>query len=337
VDYTHRADLITAQQLAMLRERSNWRAGVHLLGHVLLIGSTATALHFSLPALLHSFWGSVWCVLVFLLHGVALNWLYAAQHEMMHHSAFRSALLNEIGSRITGFIVLFPRDLDRIAHFRHHRYTNDLQHDPELSDVQPDAAPPSAAALAWRLCGVMYWLRRVRYLFSLSAGDTTLVAFMTPAERRCVVREARWHTLLYLAVALAAVVARSWAPLLYWIGPLLLARGAHEIQNLCEHTGRPLVGDVLINSRVIRTNVFMRWLGWNMQYHCHHHLFAAVPFYRLPELDRLVGERLPAPLTYGQAIAEILHGAVPDGPVPNGPVLNEPAPYGALDAGARQR
>ena len=42
------------------------------------------------------------------------------------------------------------------------------RHDPELSDVRPNAAPPGAAALVWRLCGVMYWVRRVRYLLSLS-------------------------------------------------------------------------------------------------------------------------------------------------------------------------
>ena len=77
---------------------------------------------------------------------------------------------------------------------------------------------------------------------------------------------------------------------------------------MVEHTARPMVPDVFENTRVIRTNAFMRWLGWNMQYHCHHHLFAAVPFYRLPALDRAVGERLPRPVSYLQGLAEIARG-----------------------------
>ena len=307
MDYIHRHDLISAAQLADLCERCNWRAGTHLLGHVLLILLTGTALYL----LLHSHWNALWCVPVFVLHGAALNWLYAAQHEMMHHTAFRSRFLNEIGSRITGFIVLFPRDLDRIAHFRHHRYTNDPQRDPELGDVQADAQPPSTAALVWRLCGVMYWLRRIHYLLSLSSGNTSQVQFMSAAERRCVVHEARVYLALYLAIFAGALYAQSWAPLLYWIGPLLIARGTHEIQNLVEHTACAPVSDVLLNSRVIRCNVFMHWIGWNMQYHCHHHLFAAVPFYRLPELDRLIGERLPQPLSYWQAFKQIRRGRAP--------------------------
>ena len=137
MNYVYRKDLISAEQLAMLVDRSNWRGAIHLFGHVLLLAATGMALHLS--------WGSMWCVPLFLLHGGVLNWLYAAQHEMMHQTAFRSRTLNEIGSRITGLIVLFPRDLDRIAHFRHHRYTNDRLRDPELNDVRPDAAAPSPA------------------------------------------------------------------------------------------------------------------------------------------------------------------------------------------------
>ena len=118
-------------------------------------------------------------------------------------------------------------------------------------------------------------------------------------------------TALYLAIFGGALYAQSWAPLLYWIGPLLIARGTHEIQNLVEHSACAPVSDVLLNSRVIRCNMFMHWMGWNMPYHCHHHLFAAVPFYRLPELDKLIGERLPQPLSYWQAFNEIRRGRAP--------------------------
>ena len=302
LDYVHRADLLSAEQKRALCERSDLRGALQLGSHVGAIGASG--------ALLAATWGSAWAAPVFLLHGVLLNWLYAAQHEMMHNTAFRSRWANEAGSRLTGLLVLFPRDLDRIAHFRHHRFTADPARDPELADVPPDAGPPSRAALAWRLLGLPYWRRRLRYLFRLGVGDVRDVAFMTAAERRTVVREARAHLLVYGGVAAAAIALGTWAPVIFWLGPLAAARASHEMQNLVEHTGRPLVPDVLRNTRVIRAPAWLRWLGWNMQYHCHHHLYAAVPFHRLPALDRALRGRaaLPEPVSYAQALRAIVRG-----------------------------
>ena len=47
-----------------------------------------------------------------------------------------------------------------------------------------------------------------------------------------------------------------------------------------------------------------------MQYHCHHHLYAAVPFHRLPALDRALRGRaaLPEPVGYAQALRAIVRG-----------------------------
>ncbi len=300
MEYVHRDDLLAPERLRELCRRSDARAGLQLASHLGAIAASGFALAAT--------WGTAFAVPVFLLHGVLLNWLYAAQHEMMHNTAFRTRALNELGSRLTGLVVLFPRDLDRIAHFRHHRHTADLQRDPELFDVPAHAAPPGPWALAWRLLGIGYWRRRLRYLLRLGIGDVSMVAFMSETEQRIVVREARMHLAVYAAVAGGAVLLHTWAPVIFWLGPLIAARGSHEIQNLCEHTGRPLSPDVFANTRVLRTNPLVRWLGWNMQYHCHHHLFAAVPFYHMPALDRAIRGRLPAPVSYAEALREIAAG-----------------------------
>ncbi len=46
----------------------------------------------------------------------------------------------------------------------------------------------------------------------------------------------------------------------------------------------PNVAGMLENTRTIRTNAFMYWMGWNIQYHTAHHTFPGVPFYRLKQL-----------------------------------------------------
>ena len=85
MDYVHRLDLISREQLLALTRRSDGRAGAHLAGHLGALAATGAGVWW--------LWGSVWCAPVFLLHGMLLNWLYAAQHEMLHGSAFRTRVL----------------------------------------------------------------------------------------------------------------------------------------------------------------------------------------------------------------------------------------------------
>jgi fatty acid desaturase len=49
---------------------------------------------------------------------------------------------------------------------------------------------------------------------------------------------------------------------------------------------------MLENTRTTYTNVFMRALAWNMPYHAEHHAYPAVPFHRLPEVNRAIAPRL---------------------------------------------
>jgi fatty acid desaturase len=55
---------------------------------------------------------------------------------------------------------------------------------------------------------------------------------------------------------------------------------------LAEHTGCPLVPDMLANSRTTVTNAVVRFFAWNMPYHAEHHAFPSVPFHALPDLHR---------------------------------------------------
>jgi fatty acid desaturase len=49
---------------------------------------------------------------------------------------------------------------------------------------------------------------------------------------------------------------------------------------------------MLENTRTTYTNAAMRFLAWNMPYHAEHHAFPAVPFHRLPEVNRMLAPRL---------------------------------------------
>jgi len=63
----------------------------------------------------------------------------------------------------------------------------------------------------------------------------------------------------------------------------------------------PHESNVFANTRSTRTNAFMRWACWQMQYHTAHHAFPGVPFHKLRALDALLTERrgeAPPTMTY---------------------------------------
>lgn len=278
VEYVHRRELLQPERLAALSRRSDLRAWLQLGSHSGAVLATG--------ALLHGVWGSLWAAPVFVVHGMLLNHLYAAQHEMMHRTAFATRGFNQLFSRITGVVVIFPRDYDRVMHFTHHKFTNVPGRDPELMGAAKSEVPNTLTRFLWSLSAIPYWWRRLSTLFRNFLGNVRDEHYMSVRDQALIVREARLHVSVYALVAIVSISSGSWAAVQYWLLPLLLTKPLHHIQNIVEHTGMPLNDDMTANTRTIRVNLVLRWMCWNMQYHCAHHLFAAVPFYNLPALDR---------------------------------------------------
>ncbi len=281
-----RRDLIDAAELRRLCAPSDRAGFVQLGGHVAVIALAALALHLTL--------GTVWAVVPFLILGVAINFLYAGQHELSHWTVFRTRWLNEWVGRAFGFVGFFPRTFDQIQHGAHHRWTQEWARDGEL--VRPRYTRTSY--LLW-LLGPTYWYSRIRRIVRFAAG--TVTEPYIPANRKAeVIREARWHVAGYGLIFVVSVAAGSWAAVLYWLAPMLLTKVAHQLQNTIEHLGLPHGPNILENTRSTRTNAVLRFLCWNMQYHTAHHAFPGVPFHRLPDLHKkLFAERGAAPPTMG--------------------------------------
>lgn len=284
MEYVHRKDLIAPERLRELMQKSDSKAWRQTLSHFGAIGFSGYLLYLS--------YGTLWMIPLFMLHGLLLNYLYAAQHELMHLTAFRTRWLNEFFSRVTGFIVIFPRDYDRFMHFTHHRYTNLPDKDPELVGYNEQSDAYSPFSFLWRISCIPYWLRRVGRLFRVASGNLVIEQYMNEKEQNTIIREARWHLLGYALLAVVSIALESAFLLVYWLAPMILMKWSHEIQNIVEHNGLPKVDNVLANTRTIHTHPFMHWVAWNMQYHCDHHLFAAVPFYNLPALHEELKDKI---------------------------------------------
>lgn len=266
-----RRKLLTPAELRALTERSDLRGALQLASHAGAIAGVAV---------LHGLaMGTAWVWATGLVLGVLLNFLYAAQHELSHATVFKTRALNEVFGRIIGFIQIFPRDYDQIMHFAHHQYTQNWDRDGELVRELYTLT----TYLLW-LSGVTYWRNRVFGVVRRARG-IIIEPFIRAEEEARVIRESRLHVAGYALIGLAALAMGSWAPLTFWLIPMVLTKPVHQLQNTIEHLGLSHADDILENTRSTRTNAFFRWLCWQMPYHTAHHTFPAVPFWKLRDLN----------------------------------------------------
>lgn len=278
-DWMFRRDLIEPARLKALSARSDLRGAAQAASHFGAIAATGYLLSRS--------YGTLWCVPVFILHGVLLNYLYAAQHELLHRTAFRSRWLNDALRQVTGLLLIYPSGADQMRHFQHHRHTKDPERDSEIQN----RVPLDFRSYVRRLHGFFHWNVRVTTLLRHAFREVDEF-YLAAAAKREVATEARLYLAVYALVAAVSVALDTWAAVWYWLLPMVLTKWAHQIHTLTEHSGLPNVTDIRISTRTVLGNRFMRWIVWNMCYHAGHHLYPGVPFHALPRLHEAVRSHL---------------------------------------------
>ena len=273
------AGTLDKKELKTLSARSDAKGVLRLAGHLAALAVTG--------ALIAGAGASPWLVPALLGHGVVLVFLFAPLHETIHLTAFRSRGLNQAAAWLCGAVIALPPEFFRAFHFAHHRYTQDLARDPELAQPKPR----SLADYLWFLSGLPYWRERITTTLRHALGRVD-ASFIPESRRAAVAWEARLLLGLYGALAAGSLVVGSTAPLLYWVVPVLVGQPFLRAFLLAEHTGCPLIPDMLRNSRTTKSNALVRWLTWNMGYHAEHHCYPALPFHALPGAHARLRDRI---------------------------------------------
>ena len=260
-----------------LAEQSNGPALRHLAIYMFLICL------FTVPIALHV---AGWPLLTIPL-GILLAFLFNLEHECTHKSPFRSDWINECAGWIAGFLILQPFLWFRYFHLEHHRFTNDPERDPELVGKPK---PKTVGQYVLYALAPIYWKNKLLLLISNARGEV-FDDFVPENARRRVRTEARISIACYVAVLIFSIWV---SPVLVWVWlvPLALGFPVLRLYHLAEHGLCPAVGDMFENSRTVFTSRIVRFVTWNMPYHTEHHTLPMVPFFRLPELHRLVRQHL---------------------------------------------
>ncbi|GAA6165384.1 fatty acid desaturase family protein [Pelagimonas sp. KU-00592-HH] len=268
---------LPAEVSGALTRRSDAAGLRHLVAHLGLI---------ALAAVWIASGGPLWWAVV-PVQGVMIVFLFTLEHEATHKTPFASEALNEWVGRFCGLLLLLPFEWFRYFHLAHHRFTNIPGKDPELADY--DRKLDAWGPFLWHVTGLPYWGSLAKQLWVNARGRAD-APYLPERVKPRLKQEARIMLGLYLLLALSLLVTP--VVLWVWVLPVLVGQPFLRLYLMAEHGRCPKVANMFDNTRTTYTNAIVRFLAWNMPYHTEHHVFPAVPFYKLPELHGVMKAHL---------------------------------------------
>lgn len=275
-----------------LHERDDFRAAIQTLGYLGILAATFTVAWSTCGHV--PWWGTLGFIL---LHGTVSAFLINGVHELGHGTVFSTKRWNGIFCHVLAFLGWINHEMFQASHVRHHRYT---LHPPDDLEV---VLPVPLMLRDFFLQGLFNWkdfLLNVPGAFRLAdgrfRGEWELTLF-PPGDEPRRVPPVRWARVLLLGhgAILAVGIATG-----NWLLPVLLSGAPFYggwlfwLCNNTQHIGlRDNVADFRLCTRTFTLNPVVRFLYWQMNFHIEHHMFAAVPCYRLAELHELIKPDLP--------------------------------------------
>jgi fatty acid desaturase len=275
-----------------LHEKSDFQGWLQtggFLGIMLLTGGTAfySSLQWPLGATL----------LLVVLHGMVMSFNINAVHELGHNTVFRTKALNVFFAKFFAFLTWMNDEMFDASHTRHHRYT--LHQPDDLEVVLPQKY------VLWTLlrfgifnpAGIWWTVNNTwRIARGKFKGEWELKLFPPGAPET--VAAIRWARVLLIGHGLIVAIAiyfHLWVlPLLTTFSSGIFGNGLQAVCNATQHVGlQDDVDDFRLCCRTLTLHPLLQFLYWHMNYHIEHHMFAAVPCYRLSRLHRLIKHDLP--------------------------------------------
>ena len=293
--------ILSAAELAPLTELSHLRS---LAAVAQTVGVIALAIAFGVWV-----WPSPWVVVSIVVIGVQQHALFILAHEAAHYRLLRGRAANDAIGRAIGMVGAISMCTYRVIHRLHH---NNL-----YTDEDPDTAIhggyPRGTAYLWKklaqdIVGWNAW-KTFAYFFGAPAiNDQTQRAARplddTSPQLRRSARIDRWFVVAFQLLApLACFALGGWRGLAqyaaFWLVPMLtILQPILRLRAICEHGATTDFSSPLTAARSNRTggsavNLLGRALLFphHVNYHLEHHLYPAVPHYRLPRLHRLLAEK----------------------------------------------
>ena len=281
-------DLMGADDLARVRERSTWK-GLALIAHAwtLILGAIALVALWPNP-------------LTFLLAVAIIGSRQLGLAILMHDGAHGSLAKGErLNLALSQWLCAYPLFAETRAyrryHLQHHARTQQ-EDDPDLVLSAPfPITAPSYRRKFWRdISGRTGFAQRKAQVLN-ALGDRSW-----PVRRRLSHFREKLGAQIAVNLVLCAGFALAgvwWAYPLLWLLPMLTwMMVVTRIRNIAEHAVVPDSADPLRNTRTTRANWIERLFlaPYFVNYHLEHHLLFYVPCYNLPAVHAILSRGVHA-------------------------------------------
>lgn len=254
---------------------------------------------------------------LYITYGFLMQCLaFAGGHELHHGNAFKTKWMSTAATFFVSTAFFEVLSHERIMHKQHHKYTLDIDRDPELTsfysrqeleNLNFKSVPDSRYSYAKSYINVLtYFLHRVCRLATSCMGiatDYTGLSWSMKCDAYEVIdatslRDLQTWSLLQLSiyVAIFSTIGSTAEGLkglvFWWIAPCILGYAPINFVRNAEHADCDRIQNQLLNTRTVESNRLMRWVLWETNYHAEHHAYPAVPFYNLPILHELLKDHI---------------------------------------------
>ena len=282
------------ETLQRLTARSDWRGFAQIIPQLLLTAATGAGAYY---AFRHLPWPLV--VLAFYLHATVYSFLglSGAGHELCHGTVFKTRFWNELFLRLVAFLSWTNFIFFRASHAKHHAWTVHTGLDLEVM------LPMKLRRQDWWYVFTFNWpalkfvlLTTFRHSRGIIKGEWEERIFPESEvkKRRELADWARIILLGHLVLAALFIYFHLWVLLLLVTFAPFFAGWLNFLCGFTQHAGmQPSVPDFRLCCRTVILNPVLRFLYWHMNYHVEHHMYAAVPFYKLGLLRKTIETDLP--------------------------------------------
>jgi len=284
---------VPREQLSELNKRSDFLGFMQTLGFLGILALTAGS------AIYSSFhWPWYVTVLLVFINGMHWHFLINGFHELIHDSVFKTRWLNWFFLRVYSFLGWYNHHHFWASHTEHHKYT---LHPPDDGEV---VLPQKVRRKDFFKYQFIAWKRpyntilgQMKLAFGKVSEDKWTQALFPESDIEGRNRLINWARILLIGHGTIAGVSLAMG---WWIVPFVitfpmsLGGFLHLLCNSSQHIGlKDNVPDFRLCCRTIYLNPYFQFLYWHMNYHTEHHMFAAVPCYKLGKLHRLIKDDMP--------------------------------------------
>jgi fatty acid desaturase len=315
--YAKITDYLEAQEIKDLTRASDLRGALAVIASwTLIVGSFVLAARYPHPLTI--------AAALFILGGRHLA-LAILMHEASHRSLFANRSANDfIGKWLCAAPGWGDLERYRVHHLAHHAHTG-TDADTDIGLVRP--FPITKASLARKLLRDLIGITGLKRVFGLLAIDLGFVEYTASVDATPIDQSGRGATELLLTGArnlfpvvltnglLLCVLSLAGQPWLYslWVISYLTTFSVFvRVRAMAEHACTGQSADPFANTRTTHAN----WLArlsvapHRVNYHLEHHLLMTVPYFRLPELHRLLRKRgaleaAPVANGYGEVLRTV--------------------------------